>query len=1098
MRTRVISTIALLLILGACHPMAAQTDRATIEGTVTDPSGATIANSKVQITRVETGLGEEKVTNNFGHYRFPAIAVGVYTVGVTRDGFQTKQIEGVEVQVGETRTLDVVLSVGAVSEKVVVKAEAAPYERSTAASATVIRDDQIGDLPVNGRDWAGLTLLAPFAQDDGGGDQRTIRFAGRARDDNNFNFDGVDAGGIQEQAQKSQTRLQISEDAVEEYRVSSALYDAEYGTQAGGQINVVTKSGTNEFHGTAFGYLRNSVFDARNFNDPAGVAPFRLGQYGLTLGGPLIKEKTFFFVGYEGLRQLQASTSISNVPSAAFLNEVLVTGKNGAGPSPQMCSIMQAYPWRKSTGTVGGCAPRFAFPDSLFSPLVPDLAPPDSGDAEVFTRPFPTTVHEDTWLVRVDHNINETTTLYGRVQRDISLVDAPNSLQNALDQTRTINHPANYLLALQHTFAANLLNETKVYVNREPFHNPQSSVLPYSVSSNNFETINNNQADIEVGTTFGLIDNLTWTRGRHTFKTGIEFRRIRLNQGKTASNTLTFADDTSMVSASLSQVQFTAPWCCHKLRRLFEMPYFQDEWKMTPTLTATLGIRWDYYGVEHEADNATTVFDLNQFHGICLGSNSRNVPVAVAPINTPPCPRNPALYNPNYRNFDPRVSLAWAPGSLHGHTVIRSGFGIYHGAAQNDDLNAGLESDTFTGVAQNVALGPALEQAVPDLTGFSNAANAPRALQRQGRRDLYAEEWGLTIDHELPADFLLTAAYLGSHGVRLFSRGAVNLCITAPDVNGNCVRPLDQYYPAGDPFSSVDIKRDIGSSSYHALELSLERRFTNGISFQTRYTFSHSINDGSVGGGESNGPQNVNCLPCDKGPSIYDVRHNIAANGVYEFPIGPGKAYLNQSGAWGKVFEGWGLSGVGLWHTGHPLTVKYNVQPSQLPDGNDQQTDDRPDIVPGVPLYLPGGGKNGLPWINPNAFQAPPQNLNPNTTPGAVTRFGNAGNGIVRALNSWQVDMALVKETKLTERFALEFGIQAFNVFNHVQLGDPSTLKLDYVRNPNGPGYITQAGSGFGVINGTVNFNNNNDNAASPNTGTGLPRQLQFMLRAKF
>jgi hypothetical protein len=228
------------------------------------------------------------------------------------------------------------------------------------------------------------------------------------------------------------------------------------------------------------------------------------------------------------------------------------------------------------------------------------------------------------------------------------------------------------------------------------------------------------------------------------------------------------------------------------------------------------------------------------------------------------------------------------------------------------------------------------------------------------------------------------------------------------------------------------------------------------------------------------------------------VRHNIAANGVYEFPIGPGKAYLNQSGAWGKVFEGWGLSGVGLWHTGHPLTVKYNVQPSQLPDGNDQQTDDRPDIVPGVPLYLPGGGKNGLPWINPNAFQAPPQNLNPNTTPGAVTRFGNAGNGIVRALNSWQVDMALVKETKLTERFALEFGIQAFNVFNHVQLGDPSTLKLDYVRNPNGPGYITQAGSGFGVINGTVNFNNNNDNAASPNTGTGLPRQLQFMLRAKF
>src|ERR1700730_2494213 len=312
MRKPVVSIIALMLVLGASYPMAAQTDRATLEGTVTDSSSATIANAKVQIRAVATGLGEEKVTSVYGHYRFPAIAVGVYSVIVTREGFETKQIEGVQVQVGETRTLDVGLTVGAVSEKVIVKAEAAPYERSTAASATVIRDDQIGNLPVNGRDWAGLTLLAPFAQDDGGGDQRTIRFAGRARDDNNFNFDGGDAGGSQEQSQKSQTRLQISEDAVEEYRVSSALYDAEYGTQAGGQINVVTKSGTNEFHGTAFGYLRNSVFDARNFNDPAGVAPFRLGQYGLTLGGPLIKEKTFFFIGYQGLRQLPAYTLLSN------------------------------------------------------------------------------------------------------------------------------------------------------------------------------------------------------------------------------------------------------------------------------------------------------------------------------------------------------------------------------------------------------------------------------------------------------------------------------------------------------------------------------------------------------------------------------------------------------------------------------------------------------------------------------------------------------------------------------------------------------------------------------------------------------------------
>ena len=249
-----------------------------------------------------------------------------------------------------------------VNEQISVQASTGPADRSSAEASTVIDTTQISELPNNGRDWASFTLLAPFAQDDGGGDQRTIRFAGRARDDNNFSFDGVDAGGIQEQAQKSQTRLQISQDAIEEYRVNSALYDAEYGTQAGGQIDVVTKSGTNDWHGTAFGYLRNSVFDARNFNDynlagnPA-VPPFRMGQYGFTFGGPIKKNKTFFFISYEGLRQFKSTTQQFTVPSGiappgggpSFQEQVLNT-------SPQMCSIMQAFPWRASVGTINGCA----------------------------------------------------------------------------------------------------------------------------------------------------------------------------------------------------------------------------------------------------------------------------------------------------------------------------------------------------------------------------------------------------------------------------------------------------------------------------------------------------------------------------------------------------------------------------------------------------------------------------------------------------------------------------------------------------------------------------------------------------------------------
>jgi hypothetical protein len=473
----------------------AQIDRAVLEGTVTDPTRAVIVGASVKILALDTGITQEQRTNSKGYYRFPGLAVGRYTVTVTDIGFKTHVIEDVILQVGETRTLDVQLEVGTIAEKVEVAATAAAVDRSSAEASTVIRTDQIANLPNNGRDWASFTLLAPFAQDDGGGDQRTIRFAGRARDDNNFQVDGVDAGGIQEQAQKSQTRLQISQDAVEEYRVSSALYDAEYGTQSGGQIDVVTKSGTNEFHGSLFGYLRNSVFDARNFNDfdingnPA-IPPFRFGQYGMSFGGPIAKDKLFFFLNYEGLRQYGGATTRVLVPSPSIQRKTLAT-------SPQMCSVLQAFPWRASTGSIGNCSPKFVYPDGAFV----DQTSAGLPDSDQLTAPAPTTVHEDTWLARIDYKVNDKTTLYGRAQRDISLVSGTNGNSVPYDLIQTINHPANYFLALQRTFSPRLLNEAKVFVNRAPFINPQAGPLDYGVNTNNWVLINDINADHEVGTT---------------------------------------------------------------------------------------------------------------------------------------------------------------------------------------------------------------------------------------------------------------------------------------------------------------------------------------------------------------------------------------------------------------------------------------------------------------------------------------------------------------------------------------------------------------------------------------------------------------------
>ncbi len=1134
-------TAALVFALLLGISAEAQIDRAELEGTITDSSGAVVAGASVKVVAVATGLRSEQPTNTVGYYRIPGLAVGRYTVTVSSNGFKTTVIHNVILEVGETHTQDIRLPVGAVTEKVEVNASNEMTNHTSAEAGTVIRPDQIADLANNGRDWTTLSLLAPFAQDDGGGDQRTIRFAGRARDDNNFQIDGVDAGGIQEQAQKSTTRLQISQDAIEEYRVDSALYDVEYGTQAGGQIDAETKSGTNNFHGTVFGYLRNSYFDARSFldfdiNGNPAISPFRMGQYGMSLGGPIVKKKTFFFINYEGIRQLQFNGQQMIVPAGLCCTsfpagepqgitvpyqKYVLDQAQSLGIGPTMCQVMRAFPWRASVGTIDGCTPHFVIPDGAFSF--------QGGNQDLLTVGRQTIIHEDTWLVRIDQKISDKTLLYGRAQRDISIWYAPATNPTVPgDNQATINHPANYMLALQHTFSPTVFNEAKLYINRSPFHNPGGSALPFNVTTNDFVTLNNTSADIEVGATYGGVDNLTWVHGRHAFKAGMEIRRVRLNQGQTSNNVLTFGDDYSLATAALSSINYIAPWCCHRLRRTFYMPYFQDEFKVTPTFTFTAGIRWDYYGVADEATNRTTVFDLNEFHGVCLGSGSFNVAPSPGPINTPPCPRNPALYNASYRNFDPRLALAWAPEKYHGKTVFRAGYGIYHGAAQNDDLNAGLESDTFRILVNSTTqLQPAYAQQDPDLSAIATKqANHPRALQREGRRDLYVETWGLTVENQLPANFLFSMQYIGSRGVHLFSRGAVNLCTSpltpnlvpgAPpsDTPTDCVRLLDQYYLPGpntppgvntsDPFGSVDIKRDIGASTYHALGASLERRFTNGFSFQWRYTWSHSINDGSVGGGESTGPENVNCLECDKGPSIFDIRNNIAVNTAYELPFGPGKPYMDHSGALGKIVGGWSLSSIGLWHTGHPLTVLMDLSGSisnpaspfngfpftyLLPDGNDQ-TNQRPDLVPGVPVVLSHPGLNS-PLVNAAAFQAPPVNAN-----GNFTRFGNEPNGIIRAPNVWQIDLALTKKTKLTERASMEFAVQAFNIFNHVQLADPLDLTLAYAPTQSNLQNLTAKGD-FGLINSSVNFNSNNDNAAAGNTGTGTPRQLQFMVRFIF
>jgi hypothetical protein len=1099
---------ALFLQMALALAAFAQVDRATLEGTVTDPSGAAVAGAAVKISAVETGLTQERTTNGNGYYRFPGIAIGDYTVFVSYKGFKTKAIEDVRVQVGQTRTLDVALEIGNASEKIEVQVELTPEERSSAESSVVIGKDQIENLPLNGRNWANLTRLAPWAQDDGGGDQRTIRFAGRARDDNNFAFDGVDASGIQEQAQKAEVRLQVSPDAIAEYRVSSALYDAEYGSQAGGQIDIVTKSGTNDYHGSLYGYFRNSEFDARNFNDfdingnPA-LPPFRMGQYGLTFGGPIVKNKAFLFMNYEGLRQYQQVTAVAAVPDPT-VEAAALSGPQGAN----LCPIIQAYPWRQSAVSslqAFGCAPKFVFPDSAFVYNCPDPTNCLGTGFDNFTHQSKSIIHEDTWLARFDYKFSESTTFYARAQRDVAFARSPNG--GLFDQNDTNNHPANYLLALQHFFGPNLLNEFKFGVNRAPFHNPVlPGYLDISLATTNYESLNNSQADNEVGTIYSYIDNLTWTHGRHTVKAGIEVKRVQLNQGKTESLSITMkggaSDNTSLINNQVDTVDFTSSWDGHALRRTFVMPYIQDEWKATPNLTLNAGLRWNYYAPITEAHDRVKIFDLAVCHGFCDPTS--------------------ALEFPNYKNFDPRFSVAWAPDRFKGKTVVRTGFGIYHGAAQNDDRNAALESDrTETKYVVGQGTPPLDQTAVffqpsylekPPNFNIPPSAGQGQAIARALIRhhpDLYVETWGLSIQQALPQNVLFTVSYLGSHGVHIFTRNYENLCDPAilhpgNGTIGNCVRPLDTH-PILNPdgtvcctFGTIDFKSNAGDSSYHGLMFALDRQFSHGLSFTAKYTFSHSINVGTVGGGEANAPQNADCLACEKGPSIYDVRHNIILASVYQLPFGAGKAHFSE-GLGAQIFGNWTTSLLWNWHTGHPLTVTMDVSgnPNYLPDGNDGTAgNQRPDLVPGVSVVPANQNSNN--WINAAAFTAPP--YDPQT--GALLRYGNAGNGLVRSPNVWQVDLSVEKGIRIKERYTVQLGAQIFNIFNHTQLADPNTSFTYGCTSavPNTPPFTCSISpnSNFGAITSFVNRNNNSDKFFADNSGSGLPRQVQFYFRFQF
>jgi len=975
-----------------------QADRGSLTGTVRDSSGGVAPGATVTVLRDATGLTRMTVSSSTGAYSIPELPVGMYTARVALKGFQTVKFENVEIALEHTTTLNVELRVSSAAERVEVVGSTQQLDETSNTLGTNIELKQVKELPLDGRDWATLTTMVPSAVDTAGGpgagNQRSIRYAGRGRDDNNYTYDGIDATYVINQSQLYFVRLAVPLDTIEEIRVDPMLATAQAGETAGAQLALASPSGANRFHGDAYDYLRNDVFDALaplDSLDPTHRPPFHLNQFGGSLGGPIQKDKTFFFAAYEGYRQDLGQTLIGYVPTAAFSAQVLAQ-------SPALTPVINAFP----QGQI----------------------PTSNLDVAEFVGQGRQVGREDSEMLRVDHRFSEATNLFVRANIDNALYFlpySPSSGQYLNEKEELKSYPVNNVIALSHVFSPALINETKFGFNRGTtdtiYLNPTGSL--YAISVAGLTTLNNGRVSTGVGNTFAGIDDLTWVKGRNVIKAGVEVRRVQMNQGGSSYGTVSFNSLTSFAADQSYKTSITGTYPVNGLRKTDFFSYFQDEFKWRPNLTLNLGVRYTIFGIFSEAYRRGNPFDF----ATCGPAGYCGVGASFGPGN--------------FGDADPRIAFAWAPAVFGGKTVIRSGFGIYHEDGQLDDQNLPDKNEVLSyaltpknciGLSFPITVGPTGAPVCGNGTGV-NGTQSPNAEERD-RKDTYADQWGLSVQQALPSNFLAALSYVGSLGRHLLQESYVNV---ENPLTG--LRP----YPA---FSQIGWRGTIGNSNYEALSVSLKRTFSHGLLASANYTWSHEIDNDSNGSGDGDSitPQNVSCQPtgapqCGEYASgAFDIRHAFNANAIYELPLGLGKAFLNQAGALRTVLGSWSLSTTFTARTGFPVDLTTSATG---PDGNTNEQ--RPNLVPGQALYLAGGN------FNPAAFCTPgtADSLYPGGVcpPGVgVPGFGDVPRNFLRGPGAWQMDLRLSKRIPVTERLQLQFRAEAFNIFNRAMFASPDGL----------------------------------------------------------
>jgi len=1065
--------LAVILLLSSSAE--AQLPTATISGTVKDPSGAVVPGAAIMATNAETGMTRSAQTGNDGAYRFPALSVGIYDVQVEQTGFQAKVQTGLRITVGQEAVMNFTLDVGAVTETVSVTAEAPIVNTTSGMLGSLVNKQTLADLPLNGRNYTDLALLQSGVNVNRLGGGRTdsgIQFSanGAPVRSNLFMMDGTIMNDARNSGGGSLSKNTLGIEGIQEFQVVTNAFSAEYGLNMGSQITMVTKSGTNQMHGSLFEYLRNSALEARNWTD-IQKPPFRRNNYGGSVGGPIRHDRIFYFATYEGSRQVRSLSIISRVPTLAARTGDL----NGDGtPEVVVAEVVKPY--------------------LQFWPA-PNAVEPGRTDVGVGRFVWVQSPREAENYVqgRIDHTLSSSDTLFGRYTILRSWRAEPQMLPDLVN-ARYDTQNQWLTLANNHIFSPTLLANFRASFSRTHAWGSNVINLPKELSFipgqgmgelgitniTDYSTVgpqtpfNLNQRLISFS------DDMFYTRGRHALKFGalINFYRQYLDNAAGSAPRGEWQFDSVRDFLLARPVDFGAQTPGSITFRTYDYRtlgfYLQDDLRVTPSVTLNLGFRYEFN---------TQVTEKNG-DGAALRDVTRDS------ATTPGIP----FKNGSLRNLSPRVGFAWDVRG-DGKMALRGGVAILYDVATLGTTlfiavagTPPLSSRTQMTPADGLVFGP-FPRILPEL-----AATELRLIDYNLEQPrLYS--YNLTLDRQLPFGMGLSVAYAGSRGTNLMNLTDGNPTVPQGWVeNGLCVTKSQpapfttegpKCWTGSDPrpnpnFRYLEFRTASVNSWYNSLQVVLRKALGRGFQFQNSYTWSHSLDEGQgqgqdAGGGRTD-PSNRHA---DKASSNFDQRHTWRAHATYRFP-------WELTGVWGALFSGWSTSGIVTANSGLPFEPTLNHQRSRMTagaGGGRSRTDLRPgikheDITRGVSrgcLGVPEGTPLGTPtlFFDPCAFAVP-----------ALGFLGNAGRSIMYGPNFSGVDFSLVKDTRiprLGESGSLQFRAEIFNILNHPSLRPPNSTVFNANRTTPGSYELAPLGAA-GKITSTF----------------GTSRQIQLSLRLAF